>query len=476
MRGTARRSLGLGAMGVVILLATGCATQQEAGRIADQDYSGVVSAREYGYVRPAVDVLVTQRGSGDSRTISSRSRDGNDLWSRVRSGMQLDLYANQRIDATVERFRRDPNYLSRMSERANPYIHVIVNEIERRGLPMELAFLPHVESRFNPQATSPKSAAGIWQFMPYTGREMGLRQDHWYDGRRDLLTSTAAALDYLEQLNRRFDGDWALAMAAYNCGPGCVAAAQANNRRQGRPTDFWSLDLPNETKQYVPQILATARLVSAPTRYGINLPALPDHPQLEVVRSNQSIDLHRVAMATGVQLSELQRLNPALKQGRTGPEGPGHVLIPAGAGQRINRKKEPVQVMPATAFLASSYTGRPAHRTRSGASTVKVHRVRAGETLVSIAKEYGIDRSTLAETNGLSPRDTLLPGQTLRVAVQGGNAPVTHLVEEGDSIKKIARRYGVTVKEIQRWNGLDDKRVQPGDLLVIYAQGKSARS
>lgn len=463
-----------GTIGLLSLLLSGCATSEHVDSNADPSYSGMVSAREYGYVRPAVDVVVAERG-GVPR--SGRPSPSGDLWTRVRSGLRLDLHANQRIDTTVERFRRDPRYLERMAQRATPYIHVIVNEIERRDLPMELAFLPHVESRFNPTATSPKSAAGIWQFMPYTGREMGLRQDTWYDGRRDLLASTGAALDYLEQLNRRFDGDWALTMAAYNCGPGCVAAAQAANRREGRPTDFWSLSLPEETRQYVPQILATARLVANPQGHGTPLPIVPDRPQLEMLRTERSLDLQRVATVTGVQLSELQRLNPAYKLGRTSPDGPSHILIPAGTGERARKQIDGAQIMPALAHLAAPGSSTSARSSRLDRAHVRVHTVKSGETLKTIARQQGVDATNLAKANGLNPHDQLRAGQRIKIQSSGAGQPITHRVEKGDSIKKLARRYGVTVKEIQRWNHLSDDRINMDELILIYPRGSgSSRS
>lgn len=255
------RSSHLGAAaGVLCTLALpflgGCASLRDPETVADGYYPGVVSAREYGYVRPALDVVVRERG----RLVERGA--GGDLWQRVRSGMRLDLRAHARVDALFERLRRDPRALERISERAMPYLPLIVAEIERRRLPMELVLLPYVESRYDPWATSPKSAAGIWQFIPTTAREMGLRLDKTIDERRDVVASTRAALDYLEQLNRRFGGDWELTLAAYNCGPKCVSDAIEANRRQGKPTDFWSLDLPEETRNYVPRILATSRLVA----------------------------------------------------------------------------------------------------------------------------------------------------------------------------------------------------------------------
>lgn len=466
------------AIGFSACLLSGCASGTRTGSagFSEPAYADRVSAREYGFVRPATDVVVTQR------SVAGRADPRGDLWTRVRSGMKLDLYANPRIDNTAERFSRDPQYLSRMSQQGTPYLHLIVSEIERRKLPMELAFLPHVESRFMPTATSPKAAAGIWQFMPGTGREMGLRQDAWYDARRDPLASTSAALDYLEQLNRRFDGDWELAMAAYNCGPGRVASAQAANQRSGKPTDFWSLSLPEETRQYVPKILATARLVAEPRKYGLAIPAVPDRPQLEVVRTLQPLDLSRVASATGVQLYELQRLNPGLKLGRTAPDSAGHVLVPAGTGQRIGKKIHQVQVLPAVASLTkgTALSGSPLSSRSLSAQQrperAKFHVVKGGESLASIARSYGVESQALAQLNGVSINEPLLSGQTLRVQV-GDDAPlITHLVARGDSIKALARRYGVSVKDLQRWNQLADNELNPGDLILVYPPGSAPTS
>ncbi|MBK1654691.1 hypothetical protein CKO29_08230 [Allochromatium vinosum] len=289
---------------VLPVLLVGCASNDSTAMNGSYDlYEGVVSAREYGYVRPALDVRVR----GRSRVVE-RGASGGDLWQRVRSGMQLNLQANARIDATLERFRRDPRYLERLSRRGAPYLPLIVAEIERRGLPMELALLPHVESRYDPAATSPKAAAGMWQFIPSTAREMGLRLDDYTDERRDVVASTRAALDYLERLNKRFEGDWELTMAAYNCGPGCVSSAIEANRRAGRPTDFWSLDLPNETKQYVPQILAASKLVAGSGRYGQHLPAIPDRIGTVRTARRQNTDTLSGARGRVVENNEQVRI------------------------------------------------------------------------------------------------------------------------------------------------------------------------
>jgi len=423
---------------VIVLLSSvlaGCggATTAMTRDDAEPIQPSSVSAREYGFVRPAADVTIVEREGGGFSSWFRFSR--GDLWSRVRSGMALTQIQHPQIDARVASLSRDPHHLERMSERASPYLRLIVDEIDRRHLPMELALLPQVESSFNPNATSPKSAAGIWQFMPYTGREMGLRQDSLYDGRRDILASTRAALDYLEQLNARFEGDWMLSMAAYNCGPGCVSAAIERNRQRGQPTDFWSLDLPAETRQYVPRILANARLVANPRRYGLNLPEIPDQPQLEVVQVRKAVDLARVASQSGLDLDTLRRLNPGLKHERTPGYHPTALLVPAGSGKRLSSAVERTEALPpepprpkrtaststnaskrtatASTGTASASTSRPAKSPAPPSN--KSHVVRAGDTLYSIARRHGTDVKTLTSFNRISPDAPLLPGQTLRI-------------------------------------------------------------
>lgn len=292
-------------------------------------YYQPVSAREYGYVRPAVDVRVV--GRGGERGTSSQA----DLWERVRHGRGLNIESHPRVDTAARSMARNPNYLTGLSQRARPYLHLIVSELERAGLPAELALLPEVESRYNPRAISPASACGMWQFMPYTGREMGLAQNGLYDGRNDVVASTRGAIAYLKQLNAEFSGDWALTLAAYNAGPARVRGAQNANAARGRSTDYWSLNLPNETQQYVPKLLAVAALVREPARYGLVLPKIDNRPGLELVEARAQIDLGRAAIASGLSMQTLRDLNPGLKQGKTPPAGPHQVLVPVGAGDRL---------------------------------------------------------------------------------------------------------------------------------------------
>ncbi len=320
----------------LILLLSGCATQPTGeGSASSKSLSFSVSAREYGYVRPAVDVRVIgqQQGTSDQRHYVAGS--GDDLWDRVRHGDRLGVTPHARIDHALRALKRHPNYLTDLTRRAHPYLHLIVEELERHGLPAELALLPEIESRYNPHAISPKRATGMWQFMPYTGVEMGLKQNSWYDGRNDILASTRAAIAYLKYLHRELDGDWALALAGYNAGPGRVRAAQRANRAAGKPTDFWSLNLPTETERYVPKLLALAQLVREHDTYGLEMPVVANRPRLDIVEARQQIDLAQAAQACGITVAQLEQLNPGLKRGKTLPGGPHRVLVPAGTGDKL---------------------------------------------------------------------------------------------------------------------------------------------
>ena len=447
------------------LAVSGCATKDARYSNADDDYSGMFSAREYGYVRPAGDAARSAQGRGAA---------GGDLWARVRSGMKLNLHASGRIDEKISSFRRDPAFMAKLSERARPYLHVVMSEIQRRGLPAELALLPHIESRYNPAATSPVAAAGMWQFMPYTGREMGLRQDAWQDERRDVIASTRAAMDYLQQLHRRLGGDWELAMAAYNCGPARVESAQAANRMRGKPTDFWSLNLPNETENYVPQILAAARLVAEPARNGVNLPPVPSNPQLEVVRTDRPVELSRVAALSGVGIVQLRTLNPGLKRGQTSPLGPGQLVVPAGTGARVTAALPQARVVAAEPLAAAPAPARPAESAPARTDALTTYVVKGGETLTSIARARKIGVAELAEANAMQARDPVLPGQTLRIpavaalGARDGGTLVTYQVRKGDSLSTIARRYDVSISDLMRWNPLAANELRHGGVIRLY--------
>jgi membrane-bound lytic murein transglycosylase D len=322
-----------------------------------------------------------------------------DLFERMRAGFALPVVDDPRVRRQLDWYVAHPEYLARTFDRSRRYLHHIVEQLEERGMPRELALLPVVESAFDPFAHSPRHASGLWQFIPSTGRRYGLQQDWWMDGRRDVLEATRAALEHLEDLNREFDGDWLLALAAYNTGPGNVRRAIARNRRAGRPTDFFHLDLFRETRAYVPKLLAIAQLTSEPQRFGVELPAIPDSPYFARVDVGGQIDLGRVADLGGIPLEELRALNPGYKRWATAPDGPHELLVPIPASEQLG---EALAALP------------PSERLRFAR-----HKVRRGDTLIAIARRYGVSLEALREVNRV--RGSLIrPGQELLLPLPAG--------------------------------------------------------
>ncbi|MGH8433009.1 MAG: transglycosylase SLT domain-containing protein, partial [Pseudomonas sp.] len=252
-----------------------------------------------------------------------------DIWDRMRAGFKLqdEIDVNPRIERQRLWFASKPSYLESASGRGSLYIHYVVERLEERNMPLELALLPVIESSYNPFAYSRSDAVGLWQFIPSTGRHFNLQQTSWYDGRRDITASTNAAMNYLSRLHVMFNGDWLLALAAYNAGEGTVSRAIERNQKLGLPTDYWNLPLPKETQDYVPKLLALSQLVMAPEAYGIDLDPIANEPYFEVVEINQRMDLSRVAAMADVDEDELYQLNPAFKK-RITLDGPQQLLVP----------------------------------------------------------------------------------------------------------------------------------------------------
>ena len=240
-----------------------------------------------------------------------------DIWQRLRHGFQLleDDTENPRIDQQRLWFASRTSSLETIAQRSTPYIYYIVEELDKRNMPLELALLPFIESAYNPLAYSSAHASGLWQFMPATGRSFKLKQTRWYDGRLDIMASTQAALDYLEYLNTMFDGDWLLTLAAYNAGEGRVGRAIKRNREMDLPTDYWNLQLPKETKAYVPKLLGLAQLIASPQAYALNLPDVPDEPYFVQVSLEHQLELKRIATLAKVPAEHMHALNPAFKEG-----------------------------------------------------------------------------------------------------------------------------------------------------------------
>lgn len=400
---------------------------------------------------------------------------GPDLWARIRNGFEFSDHDHPGAVNDLAWFASHQAYLNRTADRARPYLHFIVEEVERRGMPMEIALLPVVESAFQPFAYSHGRAAGIWQFIPSTGRLYGLKQNWWYDGRRDVVASTRAALTYLSTLQRHFDGDWLLALAAYNSGEGTVRRAIAKNRRKGKLTDYWHLDLPRETRGYVPKLLAIANIVSNPQRHGITLPAIDDEPYFTTVDINSQIDLALAAELAEVTLEDLYTLNPAYNRWATDPNGPHRLLLPVTAAE------------PFTARLAELPEDKRIHWDR--------HRIRKGETLLAIADRYGTTVELIKRVNNVkgnnirAGQDLIIPvatktlasyslsaDQRLHTAQQSrpsGHQKVLHVVREGESLWQISRKYGVGVRMLAKWNNMAPRdRIKSGQQLAVWIKGR----
>jgi membrane-bound lytic murein transglycosylase D len=393
------------------------------------------------------------------------------LWNVIRQGFGKSNPHNARIRIERAWYTEHPGYLIRTAYRAKPYLYYIVHALKKRHMPTELALLPIVESAYDPFAYSFDRATGLWQFIPSTARVFGLRMDWWYDGRRDVIASTRAALDYLDQLHQRF-GSWLLALAAYNAGPITVQRAIDYNRERGRPTDYWALNLPPETEAYVPRLLALRQIVSHPQRYGIKLPPIPNRPYLATVRLKAQMSLNLAAHLLGISLRKLYLLNPGFNRWATDPAGPDRLVVPRA--------------------LKAKFAAALMHLPRRRMVAWTFYRVQPGDTLDTIAARYGIPTSVLMAHNGL--RSSLIRvGQLLSVPSPGNDyyaytlhhipglgsirSDLIHrhrliaYVTPGDSLWTVAHRYGVRVSQLALWNGINPSApIYPGQRLVVWSR------
>ena len=378
----------------------------------------------------------------------------DDVWQRIRAGFRIDDAAapNPLVSEHAAWFAARPENVRRLAERARPYLYHIVEELERRAMPMEIALLPMIESAFNPAALSPSAASGIWQFIPATGRHYGLRQDSWYDGRRDFTAATRAALDYLGKLYLDF-GDWQLALAAYNCGEGCIARAIQSNVEQGLPTDYASLSLPNETRHYVPRLLALRNLIHAPELHGIAIEHLPNQPYFSQVTVHASMDLHSAARLADMSSDEFAALNAAFPRKLIRSDTPVNLLVPVDRTDTFQRNLE--------AGHWDSWQPYAAQR---------------GERAAAIARRFGISLARLEEHNQMHlKKGRLVRAQTILVPVRkrGGTTqhplPAHHVVQRGDTLFGIARHYDISLAQLKIWNPAIGSRglIREGQGLIV---------
>jgi|TARA_B100002003_G_scaffold242197_1_gene264919 membrane-bound lytic murein transglycosylase D len=397
------------------------------------------------------------------------------LWDRIRAGLQLqDLYSNDAIDHELGLYSTNQKYFDRIAERATPFLFWIAEQLENRNLPLELALVPIVESAYNPNVYSREHAVGMWQFVGATGRSFGLQQDWWYDGRRDPLASTLAALDFLEQLNKRFNNDWLLTLAAYNTGEGNIVRAIRRSGVSVEEADFWSLPLPRETLSHVPKILAIAKLLAKPELYEIELPVIPNRAYFERIAIDSQIDLGLAAKLAKIDEKLLRDLNPGYLQWATHPDDPQSILLPLESIPNFNSE------------LASL--------PRDSRVTWDRYEILPGDTLGTIARKLGTSADILQRVNAL-PSSRIIAGRSLLIprtndplllasAPQFNRSntlpaavPNNYRVNRGDNLWSIARRFDMKSKDIAAWNKIDLQSIlHPGQMLKLSSTTQIAIS
>lgn len=430
----------------------------------------------------------------ERNTLYSYSGDHGNLWDRMRGDMRMPTYTNTRqVREQIRYFQNHQDYLNHIIAESAPYIYYIYQETQKRHLPAELALIPVIESEYNPYAKSKVGALGLWQMMPTTARGFGLKRDWWYDGRKDVVASTNAALEYFSYLHGYFNNNWLLAVGAYDCGEGTIMACERYNQNHHRSGDFWNLPLPYETQAYVPKLLAVAAIVKHPSYYGIHLAPINDQPYIEQVNVGSPMALSKAASMAEVPLTTMKVLNPGIQHGTTDPKGPYVLLVPE---DKANTFKEKLGILTENEKIAW-----------------QKHIVESKETLEKIALKYRTTVALLRQVNGLKS-DKVHPHQALLIppvtttnstgtannavnptpiptANQTSNVNVattndqtsqdndtrqsTYTVKSGDHLWKIANKYHVTTKELLTWNKMSrHHRLHAGETLIITAPDTTA--
>ncbi|TQV86589.1 LysM peptidoglycan-binding domain-containing protein [Aliikangiella coralliicola] len=396
----------------------------------------------------------------------------DDTWDRIAQQLTFEIPDNRRVRAQKSWYLKHPEYMKRVTKRAAPYLHYIVEEIEKSDLPLEMALLPIVESAFDPFAYSHGRASGMWQFIPGTGRNFGLKQNWWYDGRRDVYLSTKAAIRFLSYLNKRFDGDWLHALAAYNSGEGNVRKAIRRNKKSGKPTNFWALKLPKETKAYVPKLLALADILANRKPDDEQWTRVANLPYFDRVKTESQIDLSLAAAMAEISMTDLYQLNPAFNQWATAPKGPHYLLFPI---NKVDTFKRNLATIPKEQRI--SY---------------KKYQIKPGDSLISIAKKFGTTVALLRDNNNIR-KNTIRAGKSLLIPVaseardkyhqsasqrllarqsrQRKGNKLTVKVKRGDSMWDLSRKYKVNIRSLAKWNNMaPTDPLKIGQKLVVWTK------
>ncbi len=426
---------------------------------------------------PILIKAATQKNDvNDTAVILEPAKEYRDAWWHIKNSTGLPQLESHYFQSQLNWFARHPEYLDRVARRAEPYLYYIIKELKKHDMPLELALLPIVESGYQSFAYSHGSAAGIWQFIPSTGRLYGLKQNWWYDGRRDVILSTQAAIQLLKRLNKAYDGDWLLTLAAYNWGPGNLNRAIRKNKKRNKKTGFWDLKLPAETRNYVPKLLALNELVKNPEKHGIKWLTIPYQPSTKVVTSSTQIDLALVAELAEVPIEMVYRYNSGFNRWATPPNGPHEILLPIEAA---NKFKQGLAKTP-----------------KNKRVTWKRHKIKKGETLSRIAQKYQTTIPQIRSLNNLYKK-TIRAGTYIIVPTAGkkfknyslssnqrssalhskkrkGNKVII-TVKQGDTFWDLSQQYKVSIRTLAKWNGMAPKdRLKIGQKLVIWTNKPSS--
>lgn len=499
----------------LLITITGCTTLKQEEPVADIT------------PKPAIP---TPEESELGAKLREHTGDYGNLWDEIAEGYGFPDVSDAKVDKNLRWLSNNQDYLDRVTEQSKPYIYHIANELRDNDMPMELALLPIIESAYNPFAVSPSKASGVWQFMPHTGRALGLQQNHWYDGRRDVVASTDAAVRYLKRLNTMFGGDWLLTIAAYNAGEGTIRRAIEKNRKQGKPTDFWSLPLSQQTRSYIPQLVALSKVIADPEKYDLELEEIPNNPYFTAINVNSPIDLAQAARMADINPKELRDLNAGYSKWITDPTGPHQLLVPvADAAQfTLNLDKlpkvAPFQIAGNYSVKSGDTLGAIAKRFKTSVSAIKsannlksaqlkigqslsipgqapiispyalqaeqeiaqglkkntgtYYTIKSGDSFWTIARKHDTSVKNLLKWNELPANAKLKPGQKLllvnKTAAQTADKKITYQIKSGDTLHKIANKFDVSKKDILSWNKVkSESYIHPGQELTIYLSAKN---
>lgn len=393
------------------------------------------------------------------------------VWDRIRAGYGFPETSNSAVDAQIRFYTSNKAYFYKITQQSEPYLHYVVSEMQANDMPMELALLPYIESAYNPTAASAYNV-GMWQFGAATGRNFGLKQNSWYDGRKDVVASTDAAIRLLKKLYARFDNDWLLAVAAYNAGDGTIQQAVDKNRRAGKPIDFWSLPLNKTTQGYIPQLIALSKIVANPNIYDFKLYPIPDAPFFVKINVDSQLNLAEAAQNTSLDVTLLKRLNAGFSGWLTDPTEPRQVLVPVDAAAKFEFQ---LDSLPKVANVKW-----------------QEHVVKKGDTLDAIAKRYGANAASIKSVNNIKSA-SLSVGQRLQIPLSPSDAVPAYktpekvaaeqatpkenskanyyIVKSGENLWSIAKAQNISVGALAQLNNLNIKSaLQPGQKLVVLNQ------